>query len=123
MGPYCAIAAPVLLKKRFGQHFLTDRSILRRIVAFANIQPEDIVVEIGPGQGALTRELADAARRVIAIEIDKDLTPALRSEMPGNVEIIEGDALEVGFPAGRFHVVGNLPYNVATPLFKRFIED
>ena len=90
---------------------------------FAAIRPEDTAVEIGPGQGALTRELAAIAHRVIAIEIDKDLTPGLRAEMPGNVEIIEGDALQVEFPAGRFHVVGNLPYNVATPLFKRFIEN
>lgn len=114
--------ALIFLKKRFGQHFLTDRSILRRIVQFADIQPDDIVVEIGPGAGALTRELAAAAQRVIAIEIDRDLIEALRKDMPENVEIIEGDALEVDFPRGRFHLAGNLPYNVATPLFKRFIE-
>jgi 16S rRNA (adenine1518-N6/adenine1519-N6)-dimethyltransferase len=110
------------LKKRFGQHFLTDRSILRRIVQFAAIQHGDSVVEIGPGAGSLTRELAVAARRVIAIEIDRDLIPALHTSMPSNVEIIEGDALEIEFPPGPFHLVGNLPYNVATPLFKRFIE-
>jgi 16S rRNA (adenine1518-N6/adenine1519-N6)-dimethyltransferase len=110
------------LKKRFGQHFLSDRSILRRIVQFAHIHPEATVLEIGPGAGSLTRELAAAAHRVIAIEIDKDLVPNLRSEMPPNVEILEGDALELNFPAGWFHLVGNLPYNVATPLFKRFIE-
>lgn len=113
----------VVLKKRFGQHFLTDRSILRRIVEFANIRPGNTVVEIGPGRGALTRELAAVAHRVVAIEIDKDLIPGLLAEMPGNVEIIEGDALRVDFPTGRFHVAGNLPYNVATPLFKRFIEN
>jgi 16S rRNA (adenine1518-N6/adenine1519-N6)-dimethyltransferase len=111
------------LKKRFGQHFLTDPSILRRIVQLAQIQPEDTTVEIGPGAGSLTRVLAGAAKRVIAIEIDKDLIPQLRSSMPANVEIIEGDALTVAFPRELFHIVGNLPYNVATPLFKRFIED
>jgi len=110
------------LKKRFGQHFLTDRSILRRIVEFAHVGPDDFVVEIGAGAGALTRELAAAAERVTAIEIDRDLIPALRSEMPPNVEIVEGDALEVQFPAAPFRLVGNLPYNIATPLFKRFIE-
>ena len=89
---------------------------------FARVHPEDSVVEIGPGAGALTRELAAAAHHVIAIEIDKDLIAALRSDMPANVEIIQGDALEIDFPPGRFHLVGNLPYNVATPLFKRFIE-
>jgi 16S rRNA (adenine1518-N6/adenine1519-N6)-dimethyltransferase len=110
------------LKKRFGQHFLTDRSILRRIVELAGITAEDTVVEIGPGAGALTRELAAVAKNVTAIEIDKDLIPRLRADMPSNVAIVEGDALEVAFPAGRFHLVGNLPYNIATPLFKRFIE-
>jgi len=91
-------------------------------VELADIHPEDTVVEIGPGAGALTAELAAASRRVIAIEIDPDLIPALRASVPGNVEVLEGDALEVEFPRGVFHVVGNLPYNVATPLLKRFIE-
>jgi 16S rRNA (adenine1518-N6/adenine1519-N6)-dimethyltransferase len=111
------------LKKRLGQHFLTDRSILRRIVQFAKITPEDTVVEIGAGAGALTRELAAVAFRVIAIEIDRDWVTGLRAGMPANVDIVEGDALEVDFPAGKFRLAGNLPYNVATPLFKRFIED
>jgi len=111
------------LKKRFGQHFLTDQATLRRIVQFAQVAPGDTVVEIGPGSGNLTRVLASAVHRVIAIEIDKDLIPGLRSNMPANVEIIEGDALEIVFPDGPFHIVGNLPYNVATPLFKRFIEN
>jgi len=108
------------LKKRFGQHFLSDRNILQRIVRLASIAPADTVIEIGPGAGALTRELAAAAQRVIAIEIDRDLVPQLRATMPGNVEIVEGDALEVDFPA-KAHLVGNLPYNVSTPLLKKFI--
>jgi 16S rRNA (adenine1518-N6/adenine1519-N6)-dimethyltransferase len=109
------------LKKRFGQHFLTDRSILRRIVALAHIQPEDTVIEIGPGAGALTVELARVASRVIAIEIDTDLIASLRGFMPANVEVVHADALEVEWPRAPFHVVANLPYNVATPLLKRFI--
>jgi 16S rRNA (adenine1518-N6/adenine1519-N6)-dimethyltransferase len=108
------------LKKRFGQHFLSDRNILQRIVRLASIAPEDTVVEIGPGGGALTRELAAAAKRVLAIEIDGDLVPELRATMPGNVEIVHGDALDAELPANA-HVVGNLPYNVATPLLKKFI--
>jgi 16S rRNA (adenine1518-N6/adenine1519-N6)-dimethyltransferase len=110
------------LKKRFGQHFLSDRSILSRIVEFARIRPEDTVLEIGPGTGTLTAELAAAAHHVIAVEIDPDLIAGLRAAMPSNVRIVEGDALEIDFPPGRFHVVGNLPYNVATPLFKKFME-
>jgi 16S rRNA (adenine1518-N6/adenine1519-N6)-dimethyltransferase len=110
------------LKKRFGQHFLTNKSILQRIVQLAHLNPEDTVMEIGPGKGTLTVALASAAERVIAIEIDRDLIPALRSTVPSNVEIIEGDALTLDLPTRPFHVVSNLPYNVATPLFKRFIE-
>lgn len=111
------------LKKRFGQHFLTNKSILQRIVHFAHINSGDTVVEIGPGKGTLTTALANAAGRVIAIEIDRDLIPALRSTVPSNVEILEADALQIDWPDTPFHVVSNLPYNVATPLFKRFIED
>jgi 16S rRNA (adenine1518-N6/adenine1519-N6)-dimethyltransferase len=111
------------LKKRFGQHFLTDRSILRRMVEFAGVTVGDLVVEIGPGAGSLTQELARVASRVTAIEIDRDLIPALRFAMPPNVDIIQGDALDVEFPAGPFRLVGNLPYNIATALFKRFIEN
>jgi 16S rRNA (adenine1518-N6/adenine1519-N6)-dimethyltransferase len=110
------------LKKRFGQHFLIDPTILRRIVQFSNVASQDIVVEIGPGRGALTTEIAKVARRLIAIEIDRDLIAPLRASAASNVEIVEGDALEVEWPPGQFHVVGNLPYNVATPLIKRFIE-
>jgi 16S rRNA (adenine1518-N6/adenine1519-N6)-dimethyltransferase len=115
----------LISKKRFGQHFLTDLNILRRIVRFAEISPKDTVIEIGPGSGALTRELAAVAKRVFAIEIDRDLIQGLRNQMPANVEIIEGDALEIDLGTiseEAFHLVGNLPYNVATPLFKRFIE-
>jgi 16S rRNA (adenine1518-N6/adenine1519-N6)-dimethyltransferase len=111
------------LKKRFGQHFLTNRSILNRIVQLAHITPQDTVLEIGPGRGSLTAVLAAVARRVIAIEIDRDLIPGLRSTARSNVEIIEGDAVRIDLPAGPFHIVSNLPYNVAMPLFKRFVED
>src|SRR5436309_1052894 len=82
--------AEIRLKKRFGQHFLTDRSIPGRIVQFAKIAPEDIVVEVGAGAGALTRALAAVASRVIAIEIDRDWIAGLRAGMPANVEIVEG---------------------------------
>jgi len=92
-------------------------------VQLAHLNPEDTVVEIGPGAGSLTHVLAASVQRVVAIEIDRDLVPALRANMPSNVEVIEGDALEIDFPSAPFHLVGNLPYNVATPLFKRFIEN
>ena len=110
------------MKRRFGQHFLSDKAILRKIVQFAQIAATDTVLEIGAGGGALTMELAAAARRVVAIEIDRDLIPALERRIPSNVEILEGDALDAEFPKGAFKVVGNLPYNVAIALLKRFIE-
>jgi 16S rRNA (adenine1518-N6/adenine1519-N6)-dimethyltransferase len=111
----------VRVKKRFGQHFLTDRAVLRRIVEFAGVRPGDTVVEVGPGGGALTRELAASAGRVIAIEIDRDLIAELRRTLPGNVTVVEGDALGVPLPEERFRVVANLPYNMATPIVRRFI--
>ena len=110
------------MKKHFGQHFLTNKSILQRIVQFAHVNPDDTVLEIGPGKGTLTAVLASAVRHVIAIEIDRDLIPELQSTAASNVEIIEGDALTIDLPREPFHVVSNLPYNIATPLFKRFIE-
>jgi 16S rRNA (adenine1518-N6/adenine1519-N6)-dimethyltransferase len=113
------------LKKRYGQHFLSDRHILQRIVRLAAIGSEDTVVEIGPGAGGLTRELATAARRVIAIEVDHDLIPKLRNSVPGNVTVVEADALEadlISLTGSPFHLVGNLPYNIATPLLKQFIS-
>jgi 16S rRNA (adenine1518-N6/adenine1519-N6)-dimethyltransferase len=112
------------LKKRYGQHFIHDRNILQRIIDLAHIQLTETVIEIGPGSGTLTRELAAVAKRVVAIEIDRDLIGALRRTMPANVEIVDADALSVDFSKyadAPFHVVGNLPYNVATALLRIFI--
>ena len=112
------------MKKRYGQHFISDRNLLQRIVDLAYIKPGDTVIEIGPGAGSLTRELAAVAKRVIAIEIDRDLIGKLRRSVPSNVEIIEGDALDIDIDSlteGPYHLVGNLPYNVATVLLRKFI--
>jgi 16S rRNA (adenine1518-N6/adenine1519-N6)-dimethyltransferase len=111
------------LKKRYGQHFISDRNLLQRIIDFAHISSTDTVIEIGPGSGSLTRELAAVAKRVVAIEIDRDLIGALRRTMPFNVEIVDADALGVDFDQynAPYHVVGNLPYNVATTLLRIFI--
>jgi len=112
-------------KKEFGQHFLTDPRILRRIVDFAQVGAADTVVEIGPGQGTLTRELAGRVGRVVAVEVDRDLIEPLRKTMPANVEVLEGDALELDFrtlAAAPYAIVANLPYNIATPLLDRFVR-
>jgi 16S rRNA (adenine1518-N6/adenine1519-N6)-dimethyltransferase len=103
------------VKKEYGQHFLVDRNILDVIARLAELGPEDVVLEIGPGQGVLTRYLAERVGRVHAIEIDQALEPALNG-LPANVDLIFGDALRIELPQDATKVVANLPYNVATPL-------
>ena len=103
-------------RKRYGQHFLHDARVLARIVAAIAPQPGDVLVEIGPGEGALTRPLLERAQSLHAIEVDRDLAARLRA-LPGLI-LHEGDALEFDFarlPAG-LRLVGNLPYNISTPL-------
>ena len=106
-------------KKRLGQHFLTDRHYLDRIVAEIDPRPGEAMVEIGPGPGALTERLARSVRPLHVVEIDRELAEALRGRFaPEEVIVHEGDALEFDFGAlpGDLRVVGNLPYNVSTPL-------
>ena len=112
-------------RKRFGQHFLTDPNILGRIVDFSRVGPSDTVVEIGPGRGALTKTIAERVRRVVAVEIDRDLVERLRAYVPPNVQVVERDALETDLAEVSpepYHLLGNLPYNIATPLLERFVD-
>ena len=102
-------------RKRFGQHFLHDAAVVRRIVEAVAPSADDFIVEIGPGEGVLTRPLAARAARLEAIEIDRDLAAALAAE---RIKVHVADALEFDFgalPPGA-RVVGNLPYNISTPL-------
>ena len=106
-------------RKRFGQNFLVDPHYVEKIVDAIAPRPGDNLVEIGPGQGALTRELARRAGHLVAIEIDRDLAFRLTSEFPPeSLTLHVGDALDFDFaklgPALR--VVGNLPYNISSPL-------
>ena len=103
------------MKKEYGQHFLVDRNILEVIGRLAELGPDDVVLEIGPGQGVLTRFLAERVGRVHAVEIDRALEPAL-SGLGANVDVVFGDALRIGLPQDATKLVANLPYNVATPL-------
>jgi 16S rRNA (adenine1518-N6/adenine1519-N6)-dimethyltransferase len=114
-------------RKRFGQHFLTDPRILGRIADALTITPEDTVIEIGAGRGALTRQLVSRARRLIAIEVDRDLAAALRDEYDGDprVTILARDVLEVDFgatAAGPYLLAGNVPYNITTPILFHALE-
>jgi 16S rRNA (adenine1518-N6/adenine1519-N6)-dimethyltransferase len=110
-------------RQALGQHFLVNEGVLRKIVAVIDPQPADVVVEIGPGRGALTAALAAKAGRVVAVEKDERLLPALRESLPANVEIVHGDILrtdlgairaKAGVPALR--LVGNIPYSISSPL-------
>ena len=112
-------------RKRFGQHFLTDRHYLERIVGAIAPARDDHMVEIGPGTGILTDELVPVLRHLHVVEIDRDLAAALRKRFPKEkVTVHEGDALDFHFESlpAPLRVVGNLPYNVSTPILFRMAE-
>jgi 16S rRNA (adenine1518-N6/adenine1519-N6)-dimethyltransferase len=114
-----------IARKRFGQHFLTDAGIIGAIVDAINPQRTDAMVEIGPGLAALTQPLMAQLDRLAVIELDRDLAARLREE--NALDVVESDVLRVDFsalherlgrsgPAPRWRVVGNLPYNISTPI-------
>jgi len=107
-------------RKRFGQNFLHDADVVRRIVEAIDPRPGHFIVEIGPGQAALTGALIERAGHLHAIEIDRDLAAGLRTRFPARqMTLIEADALTFDWSAlatGPLRIVGNLPYNISTPL-------
>ena len=110
-------------RKRFGQNFLQDKSIIQDIVRAVRPQPEDTVIEIGPGLAAITEPLAMAVNKLHVIEIDRDIVARLRTlPFASKLLIHEGDVLQFDFNAvpGKKKIVGNLPYNISTPLLFRF---
>ena len=112
-------------RKRFGQHFLVDSGVLAAIVSAIAPRATDRLVEIGPGLGALTIPLLAAIPRLTAIELDRDVVARLRSRFPAErLELFEADALDFDFAqlGPRFRLVGNLPYNISTPLLFRFAD-
>jgi len=114
-------------RKRLGQHFLVDRTALERIADALAPTRDDVVVEIGPGRGALTDLLAARSKRVVAIELDRDLVPYLRERYAaaGNVDVIERDVLEVKLSdvAGpEYLLAGNVPYYITTPILFHALE-
>ena len=115
-------------RKRFGQHFLHDRNIIDRILRAIAPQAGDNILEIGPGQGALTYPLLQRCDRLTAIELDRDLVPILEQRAPafGQLEVINADILEFELSSiastRKFRLVGNLPYNISTPLMFHLLE-
>ena len=112
-------------RKRFGQHFLTDPSVVDAITAILAVGRDDRVIEIGPGRGVLTAPLAAACDNLTVIEVDRDLAATLRRRFP-RVNVIEADVLRTDFAplAGDdVRVVGNLPYNIAAPIMIGLFAD
>ena len=119
-------------QKRYGQNFLIDGNVLERIIAAAEITGEDCVLEIGPGIGTMTQRLAEAAGKVVAVEIDPKLIPVLKETLAGyeNVRVINQDILKMDIQAlvreengGRpIKVVANLPYYITTPILMGLVE-
>lgn len=121
----------VKFKKKFGQNFLKDNTIVKRIVGVSGVGPEDLVIEVGPGGAIMTRELASVANHVIAYEIDKDLAPELESKLEGysNVDIIFQDFLEADlmidvspYSYKNLYFVSNVPYYITTPIILKLIK-
>ena len=113
-------------RKRFGQHFLTDPGVIDAIIRAVHPTKDDVIVEIGPGQGAITDALARNAGHLHAIELDRDLVARLRRQYDDqpNVTVHEADALEFDFKTlgDELRVVGNLPYNISTPLLFHLLK-
>ena len=110
-------------RKRFGQHWLVDQGVLQQIVAAAELTPDDRVLEVGPGRGALTEKLlATAAAAIQAVELDRDLVGGLRERFGSDprFSLTEGDVLAVPLPAATA-VVANIPYNITGPLLERLV--
>lgn len=117
-------------KKNLGQNFMTDESVLGKIVAAAQLTPRDVVLEVGAGLGHLTRLLARQAGRIIAVELDGRLMPILRDQLAGcdNVTLVEGDILKLSLSSllsplsSDYKVVANLPYYITSAVLQYFLE-
>ena len=114
-------------RKRLGQHFL-ERAWVAKLIAALGTSPDDTFLEIGPGRGALTRALAPHVARIVAVEVDRDLAAALPAHAPAHVRVVAGDFLHVDLDEvlrdepRPLRVIGNLPYNVASPILFRLLH-
>ena len=116
-------------KKKFGQNFLVDKQVLNNIGEVVNATEEDLIIEIGPGMGALTKILKKKNSNLVCFEIDNDLIPILKSLEDNKTKIINEDILKVdfkkiikGYTYNKLYIVGNLPYYITTPIIKHIIE-
>lgn len=116
-------------RKRFGQHFLQDREVVARIIDAFNPKPDERVVEIGPGHGALTGELLKRIHRLHAVELDRDLITRLQAQYVDSGELIlhNADAMRFDYralcqPGQKLRLIGNLPYNISTPLLFHLLD-
>ncbi len=122
--------------KSLGQNFLRDMSVIEAIIEGSEIGPEDLVIEIGPGMGVLTAAAAEAAEKVVAIEIDSRLIPLLRETLAGyfNITVVNADIMKTDLAAligehktpggdGKVRILGNIPYYITTPILMKLLED
>jgi len=112
-------------KKNLGQNFLIDNNILQKIVDEANIKPDDIILEVGPGIGTLTQELANKANQVIAVEKDETMCKILKENLKDfkNIKIINEDILKFKNKEKKYKVIANIPYYLTSPLIRKFLEE
>ena len=111
-------------RRRFGQNYLTDKSVIFQIVDKINPSKEDNFIEIGPGQGAITKNIKNNSRNLTLIEIDKENVAYLKSSLGNEIKIFEEDVLKIdlSFVKNNDRVIGNLPYNIASQIILRFLE-
>jgi 16S rRNA (adenine1518-N6/adenine1519-N6)-dimethyltransferase len=112
-------------KKHLGQNFLTDKNVLQKIIDSADIKSDDVVLEVGPGTGILTAELAKKAKKIIAVEKDKSIIEVLKENIKnfGNIEIVEGDILKFNIKEKKYKIISNIPYYLTSPLIRKFLEE
>lgn len=112
------------MKQKLGQNFLIDKRVAEREINYADISEKDVVLEIGPGKGVLTKLLAEKAKKVIAIELDKNLFNNLNTALPSNVELINDDVLKINFDAlTKFNkIVSNLPFQISSPITFKLLD-
>ena len=114
-------------KKRFGQNFLQDENILNNIVKEINPQPDDEIIEIGPGYGALTKKLLSLTKNLTAVEIDNQLADDLRNKFPQlqliNKDFLKIDLIRFNSPGKKLRIAGNIPYNITSPILFKLLKN